>query len=80
MRVLAIAVAIALVSTAAYSQEGQEKPTSLRSKAQKQEDAAIERAYQEMIDRTKGQPKSAAPSKMDPWHNIREAPAEGAKR
>ncbi len=80
MRVYVIgAVIAALLSATAYSQEGEEKPTSLRSKSQKNEDAAIERAYQEMIGRTKEQAKSA-PAKMDPWQKIRTAPADSAKR
>ena len=80
MRVFVIAsVMIALLPATAYSQEQQsEKPTSLRSKAQKNEDAAIEKAYQEMINRTKRQPKSA-PAKSDPWHSIRPAD-DSAKR
>jgi hypothetical protein len=80
MRVYVIgAVIAALLSAAAYSQEGEEKPTSLRTKAQKNEDAAIERAYQDMIGRTKEQAKSA-PGKMDPWQKIRNAPTDSAKR
>jgi uncharacterized ion transporter superfamily protein YfcC len=81
MRVFIVAsVLAALLPAAAYSQEEQqsEKPTSLRSKAQKNEDAAIEKAYQEMINRTKGQPKSAPP-KTDPWHSVRPAD-DSAKR
>jgi hypothetical protein len=82
MRVLVIAsVIVALLPAAAYSQEQQsEKPTSLRSKAQKNEDAAIEKAYQEMINRTKGQGQAkSAPAKNDPWHSIRPAD-DSAKR
>jgi len=80
MRVFIVAsVIVALLPAAAYSQEEQsDKPTSLRSKAQKNEDSAIEKAYQEMINRTKGQPKSAPP-KADPWHTIRPAD-DSAKR
>jgi hypothetical protein len=82
MRVfIVVSVIVALLpAAAAYSQEEQqsEKPTSLRSKAQKNEDAAIEKAYQEMINRTKGQPKSAPP-KTDPWHSVRPAD-DSAKR
>jgi hypothetical protein len=83
MRALAVAALItALLPATAYTQEeGGEKPTSLRSKAQKKEDAEIEKAYQQMINRTKdqGQTKSA-PEKYDPWQNLRAAPADSAKR
>jgi hypothetical protein len=83
MRAFAIAALItALVPATAYSQEeGPEKPTSLRSKAQKKEDAEIEKAYHEMINRTKGQGQTkSAPDKFDPWQNMRAAPADSAKR
>jgi hypothetical protein len=82
MRALAVAALItALLPATAYAQEEGEKPTSLRSKAQKKEDAEIEKAYQQMINRTKeqGQTKSA-PEKYDPWQNLRAAPADSAKR
>jgi hypothetical protein len=81
MRALAIAALMtALLPATAYAQEG-EKPTSLRSKAQKKEDAEIEKAYQDMMNRTKGQgPAKSAPDKYDPWQNMRAAPADSAKR
>jgi hypothetical protein len=79
MRRLAIAaMMIGFLPAAAYSQEQEKKPT-LRSDAQKREDAEIEKAYREMIGRTKGQTKST-PAKPDPWQTVRPAADDGPKR
>jgi hypothetical protein len=80
MRTFAIvAVILGLLSATAYSQQEEQKPTSLRSEAQKKEDVEIEKTYREMINRTKGQVKSA-PAKTDPWQSVRPSPGDTAKR
>ena len=79
MRRLAIAaMMIGFLPAAAYSQEQEKKPT-LRSDAQKREDAEIEKAYKEMIGRTKGQAQPA-PAKPDPWQSVRPAAGDSTKR
>jgi hypothetical protein len=81
MRRIAIAaIVLGLLPATTYSQgeEQQQKPT-LRTDAQKREDAEIEKAYKEMIGRTKGQAQPA-PVKPDPWQSVRPAASESTKR
>ena len=79
MRTVAItAMMIALLPASAYAQ-GDAPPTSSRTDQQKKEDAEIEKAYQEMIKRSKG-PAAPAPAKSDPWHTVRPADGDKTKR
>jgi hypothetical protein len=74
--VIIAATMIALLPATAYSQD--HKPATTRTEEQKKEDAAIERAYQEV---TKGLKAQAAPAKpWDPWQTVRPAAGESAKR
>ena len=75
-RTAAIAVMIiALLPVAGHAEEG-EKPT-LRSNEQKKEDAAIEKAYEQVV---KGMKAQTPPSKYDPWQTVRPAASEGGKK
>ena len=77
MRRIAIAaIVLGLLPATAYSQEEQQQKPTLRTDAQKREDAEIEKAYKEMIGRTKGQAQPA-PAKPDPWQTVR--PAAGGE-
>jgi hypothetical protein len=78
MRTVAIAaIMIALLPASAYSQGDAPKPP--RTEQQKKDDAEIEKAYQEMIKRSKGQ-AAPAPAKTDPWQTIRPAAGDSTKR
>ena len=71
--VVIAAMIIAFLPAVAYAQEHQ-KPT-LRSDAQKKEDAEIEKAYEQVV---KG--RKAPPTKYDPWQTVRPAVSEGGKK
>jgi hypothetical protein len=76
---LAATLIIGLLPAPAYSQDEQNKKPTLRSDAQKKEDAAIEKEYQDMINRTKGKGASGPP-KNDPWQTIRPSAGDNSKR
>jgi len=78
MRSAAIAaVMMSLLPASAYA-EGDKPVSQTRTDEQKKEDAASERAYQEVIKATTGKPAPAP--KSDPWHQVRPPGADGAKR
>jgi len=80
MRTVAItAMMIALLPASAYAQQEDGPPTSARTNQQKKEDAQIEKAYQEMIKRSRGQ-AAPAPAKTDPWQTVRPADGDKTKR
>ncbi len=80
MRTVAVAaVMIALLPASAYSQGDAPPPKTTRTDQQKKEDAEIEKAYQEMMKRSKGQ-AAPAPAKTDPWQTVRPAGGDSTKR
>jgi hypothetical protein len=73
MRTVTVAaMMIALLPATAYSQGDAPPPKTTRTDQQKKEDAEIEKAYQQMMKRSKGQ-AAPTPAKTDPWQTIRPA-------
>jgi hypothetical protein len=76
-RTVAIAaMMIAFLPVTAYAEEEHQKPT-LRSDEQKKEDAAIEKAYEQVM---KGVNARTAPTKYDPWQMVRPAANDSSKK
>ncbi|HEY4855350.1 MAG TPA: hypothetical protein VIH98_01560 [Xanthobacteraceae bacterium] len=69
------AMMIGLLPAVAYAQQ-EEKPTR-RTDEQKKEDAAIEKAYEQVV---KGMKARTPPAKYDPWQTVRPAASEGGKK
>jgi hypothetical protein len=68
------ALMIALLPAAAFA-EGDKSVTQTRTEDQKKEDAANQKAYEQVIkDTHSGGPASV---KIDPWHQVR--PADGKR-
>jgi hypothetical protein len=79
MRTVTIAaMMIALLPASAYSQ-GDAPPKTTRTDQQKKEDAEIEKAYQQMMKRSKGQ-AAPAPAQTDPWQTVRPAGGDSTRR
>jgi hypothetical protein len=77
MRAVVIAgLMIALLPATAYSQDSH-MPATRRTDEQKKQDAEIEKAYHEV---EKGIKAQTAPRKYDPWHTVRPAADDKAKR
>jgi len=64
------ALMIALMPAAAYAQEQEQQKPTRRTDEQKKEDAAIEKAYDQVM---KGMKAQTPPSKYDPWPPASEA-------
>jgi hypothetical protein len=77
MRKAAAVLMIALLPSMAFAEEPPGPPTA-RTEAQKKEDAAIEKAYEQVTRAVRG--RSSAPVKVDPWQGVRPAPPDNAKR
>jgi hypothetical protein len=67
MRVVMVAVALALLTAPSYAQMTQ---TTARSDSQKKADAEADKAYKTMIKNVPDKPRNA-----DPWADARETPA-----
>lgn len=72
-RLLAALLALPLIPPLslglAHAQQ-QQGPLTIRTDSQKKQDAAIDRAYQDAVKRSKAGGKSAATAK-DPWQDVR---------
>jgi uncharacterized protein YdeI (BOF family) len=64
---IVLATAIALLSVSAFAQE-QKGPLTARTDAQRKQDTAIDKAYQEAIKSKRNIDQSA---KHDPWQSLR---------
>ena len=69
MRVVMVAVALALVTAPSFAQVTQ---TTSRSDAQKKSDAEADKAYKAMIKNVPDQQRNT-----DPWKDVRDTPAAG---
>jgi hypothetical protein len=76
MKEFAIAtMIIAFLAVPAYSQDGPPPPAA-RTDKQKKEDAAVEKAYEDVLKRE----KSNGPAvKSDPWQTVRPAGGDNTK-
>ena len=72
----ATVILMALLPASAYPQ-GQRGPPTVRSDAEKKEDAAIDKAYQQAI---KGGGDKKPVAKKDPWDTVRPAANDTMKR
>ncbi len=67
-----------LLPGSAHAQQ-QQGPLTVRTDAQKKQDAAIDRAYQDAVKRSNSSGKTTATTtKQDPWQDVR-APAGNTK-
>ncbi|CAN0444842.1 unnamed protein product [Phaeothamnion confervicola] len=78
MKAVAIAALVAALLPALAAAQENKGPPTVRSDAEKAEDAASERAYRNALDATRAKGQSE-PAKVDPWQTVR-PPAGDKKR
>ena len=74
-RVAIAAVMILLLHESAFAQS-KAGPATVRSDAERKQDAEIDKAYQDAVKRSN---LGARPAKVDPWQTVRPADTDNAK-
>jgi len=74
-RVAIAAVMILLLHESAFAQS-KSGPATVRSDAERKQDAEIDKAYQEAVKRSN---LGVHPAKADPWQTVRPADGDNAK-